>query len=158
MEDHTVGFMKGPAYQEFLKLDLFTTLLEKDPLVYMSHFTFPKSPSQLASARHPTLQILQTSLTSDSVAEDAFSAFKPITDIWKSQDRQFVLAQAEDEGMKDRTIYLVAWKDITEAKSAKQDPSYLEKFMRYKKYWNDIQLFGHITPAYAPPQLSKQSK
>lgn len=154
MEDHTKGFMKAPIYEHFN--ELFTTLLEDKPIVYMTHFTFPKSPSQLASARHPTLQILQTSISADSSAEQALAAFKPVEDIWKANDRQFVLAQALDEGMQDRTLCLVAWRDILEHKQAKQDPAYFNKFLPCKKYWKDIQLFGHITPNYAPPQLSKQ--
>lgn len=157
MQDHTEGFMRAPVYEHFSN-DLMGSLLDDKPIVYMSHFTFPKSPSQLASARHPTLQILQTSLSPDSTAEGALAAFEPVEEIWKSQDRQFVLAQALDEGMQDRTLCLVAWKDILEHKAAKQDPAYVNKFMPCKKHWKDIQLFGHITPAYAPPQLSKQGK
>lgn len=154
MEDHTKGFMLAPIYQHFN--DLFTSLLDDNPIVYMTHFTFPKSPSQLASALHPTLQILQTSLSSETNAEAALAEFRPVEEVYKTQDRQYVLAQALDEGMQDRTLCVVAWKDIAEHKAAKQDPAYVNKLMPCKKHWKDIQLFGHITPSYAPPQLSKQ--
>ncbi|KAK9894236.1 hypothetical protein P389DRAFT_181622 [Cystobasidium minutum MCA 4210] len=85
MKDHTEGFMKSSIYPHFN--DLFTTLLDPKPIVYMTHFTFPTPPSELASARHPTLQILQTSLSPDTNAHEALEAFKPVEEIWKSSDR-----------------------------------------------------------------------
>lgn len=156
MKDHTEGFMKSSIYPHFN--DLFTTLLDPKPIVYMTHFTFPTPPSELASARHPTLQILQTSLSPDTNAHEALEAFKPVEEIWKSSDRKYVLAQALDEDMQDRTLLVVAWKDVLEAKMAKQDPVYLNKFIPCKKHWKDVQLFGHIRPSYAPPQLEKQEQ
>ena len=157
MEDHTKGFMNAPIYSHFNN-DLMSSLLDSKPIVYMTHFTFPTSPSELASARHPTLQILQTSLSPDTNAEDALAALQPIEEIWKASDRRYVLAQALDEDMQDRTLLVVAWRDVLEAKTAKQDPEYLNKFIPCKKHWKDVQLFGHIKPSYAPPQLDKQQQ
>lgn len=155
MEDHTKHFMESPSYPPFL--NLLTSLLEDNPIVYMTHFTFQTPPSELASALHPTLQILQTSISSDSNANDALSAFGPLEDAWKSLNHRYVITQAIDDGMKDRILMMVAWRDITEAKTTKQNESYRDKFIAPKKHWKDIQLFGHITPNFAPPQLEKQN-
>jgi hypothetical protein len=156
MEDHTQGFMHAPIYQEFN--DRFTMpLLVDKPIIHMTHYEYLIPPSRLASARHPTLQILQTALAPDTTAEALMASLKPVEEVWKAQDRQYVIAQALDEDMKDRTMTMVAWKDVAEHKILKQDPNYLNKFIPCKKHWKDIQIFGHITPNYMAPHQPGQS-